>query len=95
MTMFQGEVNNGLYDTCRYFHDHNHMSNQTDLSTSKVHAYCRVSTAEQSSRGYSLEEQERQCRRIALARYPGHEFVLWSVSWTPKTRQLVKVEPCP
>jgi DNA invertase Pin-like site-specific DNA recombinase len=54
------------------------MTDQTDLSITKVHAYCRVSSAEQSSRGYSLEEQERQCRRIALARYPDHEFVLWS-----------------
>lgn len=54
------------------------MTDQTDLSITKVHAYCRVSTTEQSSRGYSLEEQERQCRRVALARYPGHEFVLWS-----------------
>lgn len=54
------------------------MTDQTDLSITKVHAYCRVSTTEQSSRGYSLEEQERQCRGIALVRYPGHEFVLWS-----------------
>ena len=54
------------------------MTDRTELSLSKVHAYCRVSTPEQSIRGYSLEEQERQCRQIALARYPSHEFVLWS-----------------
>jgi DNA invertase Pin-like site-specific DNA recombinase len=54
------------------------MTDQIELSFGKVHAYCRVSTAEQSNRGYSLEEQERQCRRPALARYPNHEFVLWS-----------------
>lgn len=54
------------------------MTDQTELPLSKVHAYCRVSTPAQSTRGYSLEEQERQCRRIALARYPSHEFVLWS-----------------
>jgi putative DNA-invertase from lambdoid prophage Rac len=54
------------------------MTDQIELPFRKVHAYCRVSTAEQSSRGYSLEEQERQCRRTALARHPNHEFVLWS-----------------
>jgi putative DNA-invertase from lambdoid prophage Rac len=54
------------------------MTDQIELSFGKVHAYCRVSTPEQSSRGYSLEEQERQCRRTALARHPNHEFVLWS-----------------
>ena len=54
------------------------MTNQNEHSGTKVHAYCRVSSAEQSRQGYSLEEQERQCRRIALSRYPDHEFVLWS-----------------
>lgn len=43
----------------------------------QVHLYCRVSTAEQSREGYSLGEQERQCRAIAETYYSDREIVLW------------------
>jgi hypothetical protein len=43
----------------------------------RVHLYCRVSTAEQSREGYSLGEQERQCRAIAETYYSDREIVLW------------------
>ena len=43
----------------------------------QVHLYCRVSTAEQSREGYSLGEQERQCRAIAETLYSDREITLW------------------
>ena len=43
----------------------------------RVHLYCRVTTAEQSREGYSLGEQERQCRAVAETYYSGREIVVW------------------
>lgn len=56
------------------------MINNLDPAVStprQVHLYCRVSTAEQSREGYSLGEQERQCRAIAGTYYSDREIVLW------------------
>jgi DNA invertase Pin-like site-specific DNA recombinase len=56
------------------------MIDNFDLAAStpgQVHLYCRVSTVEQSREGYSLGEQERQCRVIAETYYPDREIVLW------------------
>jgi DNA invertase Pin-like site-specific DNA recombinase len=56
------------------------MTDNADLvatMASHVHLYCRVSTAEQSREGYSLGEQERQCRAIAETYYSEREIVLW------------------
>ena len=49
----------------------------TATAVPQVHLYCRVSTTEQSREGYSLGEQERQCRAIAEAFYSDREIALW------------------